>query len=463
MKKTMALTAILAIIAAAGISLGGLAGCDNGASPGDNPGPGDNGGDPGGDGGFTEFAFALTSPNPSNTTLGALGGSGANQTQVLNVTEKPKTYFAVQKAAGATVTISGGADAGKVTKHGSAVDGITPDDTHTVFTVNTGGEFLILDGGQLNFTLRVAEAGKTSVDVAVTLHVNPDLSDGISLFTKTGGVVQRVANPTANRFPNNVHSVVNLLDAVQRLDSHSAAEDSNKEYIVRLEKNEALPKTALNFRDAGNVTVRLRGYGGQRTIRHDPADVNATTTYIPAHSPSGFITGQGVLNVNFVSSSNAGNNKLTLLEKNIVLHGGNGGDGVPGSSYEIRRLVCLGKNAYLTLKDNAEITGFKDNRTSLPDYWVITFLDGNYPTTAKSGLTMLDESVIHGNQLGYWGNSALIRRISGEIDHISLNRTKAAIQAANWETDSDGNQAALTDAHTVDNIPADKITYGALE
>jgi hypothetical protein len=115
-------------------------------------------------------SFKKTADDSSHTLIGTPGGGEVNKTQALSVHNGTETvYFTMEKAANQTITI-GGAAAGSVAKaETGTVDGSGASKTRAVITVNTAA---IADaGGNLEFTLSLAESGKTPIVYAVTLTV----------------------------------------------------------------------------------------------------------------------------------------------------------------------------------------------------------------------------------------------------------------------------------------------------
>jgi hypothetical protein len=115
--------------------------------------------------------FYRTTNNSSRTVIGDAGGGEVNRTQALQVPHGTgRVYFTLDKAQSQTVVI-GGRDAGAVTQaaRNSATDGSTATNTLVVFGVDTMD--LAEDGGTREFTLSLADPGKTPVVYAVTLTV----------------------------------------------------------------------------------------------------------------------------------------------------------------------------------------------------------------------------------------------------------------------------------------------------
>jgi hypothetical protein len=149
----------------------------------------------------------------------------------------------------------------------------------------------------------VSETGKVSKTIAVTLNVTPNLT-GVAVFKVTrsanpdivayanrdpaqaeawarGGSLTRIS-PYDAAHPNGIKKIEMLtsspylqennvagdclLDALAWIDRNA---ESNSEYLVRVEKNEELPKIYLTFVSKEYVTLRLRGDGTERVIKHN--------------------------------------------------------------------------------------------------------------------------------------------------------------------------------------------------
>jgi hypothetical protein len=202
-----------------------------------------------------------------DTSSGQWTGQGTAQERwTLNANDQGRVYFAVYKEAAQTITVSG-SDAARVNQaaNGVAVDGQTPSDTLSVFTVNMGD--LAFDGGRRTFTLNVNETGALSRTVTVTLNVQPN---------ETGAAVFKLVNKEeAVEFMERVGGDFDgLVSAFTWVENNAAA---NTEYTIRVEKNETnLPHFIVSLNSVGNVVLRLRGTQKGPWIL-EPADVHITS------------------------------------------------------------------------------------------------------------------------------------------------------------------------------------------
>jgi hypothetical protein len=285
--------------------------------------------------------------------LDAWTGNGtASETWGITVVETPKVYFEVVKTAEQTIAV-GGTDAALVTQATTGVvDGSTASATLSVFTVDTSAYELMFEGGSLSFTLTVSETGKVSKTVTVTLTVTPNLT-GVAVFrvTRPGGDAGITADMTAAQAeawardgsltritgihkwnqPTNIvdfqlapgfwetGSAEGLLDALAWVDQNA---QDGEEYLIRLEKNEPIPKIhlACNWRD--NITIRFRGIGAERTITHNGSTLaDSYGLHNPSLSPSWDSTASMYLfNIGGVGTSGSDYALVNLfLEQNVTI------------------------------------------------------------------------------------------------------------------------------------------------
>ncbi|MDR1256144.1 MAG: hypothetical protein LBJ86_00155 [Spirochaetaceae bacterium] len=270
----------------------------------------------------------------------------------LRAAETSRVYFAVRKRPAQTITVEGEhGDKVKMAKIGEAADGLQASTDLDVFTVDTGDAGTVFGGGERRFTLMVSEADKELKMVLVELEVRPYLT-GAAIFAVKDGALERITaeNVTAyandlygehlaSGFPDwgiNIDDVTGLAGAFKWLDSYAASgtdKDNLKEYLVRVEKNETLNRTALtgysgvkenfNFvQVVKNIKIRLRGYGAERRIRYNSSQQMATgNTYYKNEAD--------IKNCSFISigafregSYPAVDYNITLqLEENITIDG----------------------------------------------------------------------------------------------------------------------------------------------
>ena len=277
------------------------------------------------------------------------------ETCKLLAVESPAVYFTVYKGTSQTITVEG-PDSGRVTKAdaGETVDGATATAELDVFTVDTGDEGTMFSGGEAGFTLKVWEAGKAAPkQIVVSLEVRPRLT-GAAIFAVEDGRPLRItadnvgAHSNAlygehleNSFPSgwgiSITDVYNLAGALKWLDSYAksgASSSDLKEYLVRVEKSEVMNKTALTgLRQSSgggvimveNTKVRLRGYGAERIITHNPAESPLSVYYKDMSDiliPNGFLS----IDPNITGNSTTKSGVTLQLEENITLDAAGGKD-----------------------------------------------------------------------------------------------------------------------------------------
>jgi hypothetical protein len=195
--------------------------------------------------------------------------------------DQGETYFSVYKTAAQSVSVTG-TDAAKVSEisGGDTINGapvtvagaaVGTNPRYAVFKADTSGFDLLFEGGSLSFELEVAEEGALPRSVPVTLTVTPLIvPDSISVFLvertegqtgdEEGALTKIDARLAAGEGEREVN---NLLDAFQWIDIHTA--DGGPEYLVRLEKDEAIPRVVLTCLNKA-VKIRLRGWKEERKI-----------------------------------------------------------------------------------------------------------------------------------------------------------------------------------------------------
>jgi hypothetical protein len=232
----------------------------------------------------------------SNIGIGA-GNTSSAPVIVMSIADKAEIYFAVDKAEGQSITFSG-ADGSKVSPVESAGSETATAQT-ALYRVDLSG-FDSQFEGKTNFSLIVSEADKADKPYTVTLDATPDWT-GTAIFVVTravqtetdvkGGTLTRIT--TANKDSMTTDGTENYYNeapfvyagsgtapvseipfsAVDGLNNalvwvnHNAMADT--EYLIRVEKNEFLVRHNLSCMLRDNVIVRLRGAGGEKTLKYD--------------------------------------------------------------------------------------------------------------------------------------------------------------------------------------------------
>jgi hypothetical protein len=158
--------------------------------------------------------------------------------------------------------------------------------------------------------------------------------------------------------------VTGLAGALKWVDSYvqTGTSDAWTEYLIRVEKDEAIPQTTLSCYLsaitplADYVRIRLRGYGGERRITHD-----ITNTPNTAYSKNSVIsTLKGFINLGVNGSgSRAGLNHIDLhLEENITLDAGGGADpNFPNITY-MDNFLSASQNCTIVMEPGSKLTNY---------------------------------------------------------------------------------------------------------
>jgi hypothetical protein len=311
-----------------------------------------------------DIKFRKTGDNAASFDTNAWSGDGtAKETWLLTALGQGTVYFGAIKAPAQTITVSG-PDAArvKIAEDGTNIDGSAAGDTLALFTVDARDT--LFAGGTKRFTLEVSEAQKSPKTVAVTLNLAPDLT-GVAVF-------RVLADPTPTIAGDETLEQVSglkkfdlaemkfdtapadcLLDALAWIDRN--AED-NGDYLVRIEKDEAIHRVILTCLKKDNVTVRLRGSGTERRVSYaDNTSLipgsSLPTYYNPAEiSKSSINSWYGVFNV----GTGAG---VTLqLEAYVTLLGIDRMIDNPA-----RGLLEFGSESSLKMLSGSKITGNRSN------------------------------------------------------------------------------------------------------
>ncbi|MDR1231086.1 MAG: chitobiase/beta-hexosaminidase C-terminal domain-containing protein [Spirochaetaceae bacterium] len=374
-----------------------------------------------------EVALAVTDNNTSKTDISVgLSGSGANQTMTLSVVEEPVVYFVVSKEAGQTITVSDD-EANHVTMVTSGdLDGSTAGDDGVLFGVNM--EDLLFDGafGETDsfnanvipsgtetrtFTLTVAETGKTSRTIAVSLNITLDQTTETSIYHREGTegayhyvkvrdakltAADRTAqSTTASLEAMETGPVTDLQNAFVWVDRHGEAGDNHNgyengttegysEYRLFVKKSQEIGKMCfmivntpgkrisskwqdIDLRE--NISIELYGAGlpGVTTTtqgREQKITRNATFSTDPAvQALNG--TGNGVKS-GFLSVTNnyTAKYKALVLGKNITIAGDGSNNPVsisgegPWKMLAASTLIYVAANGMLIMHDHSKVTDY---------------------------------------------------------------------------------------------------------
>jgi hypothetical protein len=352
-----------------------------------------------------DVSFQTTETDTSATVFSSWTGAGtAAQSVNISAVEQPAVYFAVGKTAAQTITV-GGAAAGLVTQtaNGRTLDGSLASADLNVFAVDTSAFDLMFEGGNRTFTLTVSEPGMEPAAVTVNLNIATNKTvGGVSVFrvTRSAGnpwlpplwgttLTDHPVTPAAAEAWAKQGSLERILDIKEWVpgDQFNApgsegtaagtklidalhwvnknAQDS-EEYLIRVEKNEELPITQISFPDKRGVTLRLRGDGTERMIKHNKLterySLSSTWSSLGAN---GFIIFQGTI------VSPATYHSLHL-ESGITL------DGLGAertNSYFYNGFLTIGQNCRLVMLEGSKITNF-DTKSYEGAEPVITFNGG---------------------------------------------------------------------------------------
>jgi hypothetical protein len=300
---------------------------------------------------WAEAVWTQTKNDSSATVfdMAAWENDGPTETWFLSVIEQPVVYFGVRTPPQAVVTLRDAAGAAvRKAGPGEPLDGSFPDSLLDLFAVSPGGDALF-EGGDCRVTLTVSEPGRQDKTVNVRVAVRPELT-GIAVFRRTDGTLTRItaqnaadhanalyAEHAAGSFPGwgiDFAHVQNLSTALKWLDSYALSgtgEHDMAEYLVRVEADEAMPKTLISCRMnastgflAEYIRIRIRGYGGERRIIHDPL---STYTGDVLKGKSVMTANEAFLSIGPQTDSTYEPNHLEVrLEKNITIDAVSGTD-----------------------------------------------------------------------------------------------------------------------------------------
>ena len=372
--------------------------------------------------------------------LGAWTGQDSpNESWTLQAAEAETVYFAVRKAAAASITAVGqGADAVDQAEPGELMDGSRANELLAVFAVDTSGAFF--DPVEKRFTLAVSRGGQTVKTLSVTVKTGPNPT-GVGLFRKgERGRWERItaqnvadhanswyATHRSGGFPDwgiAIDDVTNLATALKWLDAYprSGTPEQWEEYLVRVVADEALPKTTVscylnpNEALADYVRIRLRGYGAERRITHE----RTNTSYVYQKDGSSYLPhGDGFLNIGVKPNDYTGKNHLALHLEDLTIDAEEGADGnFPGSlGPRISSMVYVGPNCALVMEEGSKLTGF--NGSGFSGYYpVYLYYYGRFELNGGALTSMTEIPALIGMAYVAYQNSVFIYR-SGTITDCS--------------------------------------------
>jgi hypothetical protein len=205
------------------------------------------------------LSFAATQNDTVGIVVDALASTASPYAYTLAINAPEginPAYFAMAKAAGHIVTVSGtNGDAVSAIDAGETVEGSEAGPELAVFAVDTSS--VLEEGGDLLFTLTVAEEGKTPVEIAVALTVEtPFIS---LLWIDSGEGETEILTEVADQ-----GDITDLEKALTWLETNAV---DNTKYVVKVSAAENWLTTHFSSRkDRSNVHITLRGIGGERKV-----------------------------------------------------------------------------------------------------------------------------------------------------------------------------------------------------
>jgi hypothetical protein len=329
-----------------------------------------------------------TGKNSSQTEFDLTAWEGAGESLEkwkLLAPEMSRVYFAVQKRPFQTITVAGEhEDKVSMANIGELVDGLRASTNLSVFTVDTGDVDTVFGGGERRFTLMVEEEGKEFKMVQVELDVRPYLT-GAAIFAVNGGALERITAENVAAYSNDLYrthletgfpawgikidDVTGLAGAFTWLDSYAASgesADNLKEYLIRVEKNETLNRTALTgysgvrpgidlVKVVKNVKIRLRGYGAERRIAHN--SLEETPSYNSYPKGDLHISNRSLISIGaFEDIWGVMDYNITLqLEQNITIDGVGLTKG--NNSPNFANVVYAANSCAFVMKAGSKLTG----------------------------------------------------------------------------------------------------------
>jgi hypothetical protein len=309
----------------------------------------------------------------------------------------PNVYFiAYKKDVGHKVAIGGeDADYISMAEADATVCGVTAGGTTEVFTVRpkpiVGGNGEMLDtqfeGGEYNFTL-TDDVGTSAITLTVEPHLTgvavfkvnatteeglADLEEGQNVLERLTGIKECEVTGSATTIKDSPASEGNfLLSAIAYVDQpynallteDDYAKYKGGEFLIRVEENEALPRIGTlsctgQLEEENRVTVRLRGAGGEKTIRYKD---NNDKYFNMAKAHDTYIGYGGFIEVGYQRDGNPYFFRVTLaLENNITISGkynGNTNDDSKFTNSNTRYVIRVNTNARLIMRNGSKLTNF---------------------------------------------------------------------------------------------------------
>jgi hypothetical protein len=173
-----------------------------------------------------------------------------------------------------------------------------------------------------------------------------------------------VSYPGGEETLTKARTEANLVDALKWVDQNAVAgtAEAYSEYLVRLEKDEAIIKMNLlcmstSYTTADYVRIRLRGAGAERKISHD----ETTTVYTyPSEVANSMTNNTGLLNVGWegVSGQPEFDSIIDLqIEDKVTLDGKNEKFN-NNAALDLRGMVQVSRNCRFIMEEGSKITGF---------------------------------------------------------------------------------------------------------
>jgi hypothetical protein len=336
------------------------------------------------------------------TYNGESRAESSEEAWTLKTVEKPYVYFTVTKAANQTVTASGAdADDVTITVDGSAVDGTTTGAELAAVTVDTSDFDTMFDGKKRDFALAVSENGQQIKTINVTLNSGIDDTYGVTIFevTREDGNMTITKESTGvgpekgdgketsmEVFKTNLQPVNDLYDANRWLEVWA---ESNKEYLIRINKDQRIKPVIIVMKGRDYVTVHLKGAGSRPPVI--TRDTNVTTNVSQNSSRVGHpLNTKDNTQIGFIAlspnlnSSGVNNGHMTFTMENVTIDM----EDEPASSsttyIAIKCLLGINKGVDVVMKKGATLTGV-NKQASGEDMAVVKIKLGNVNFTMEAG------------------------------------------------------------------------------
>jgi hypothetical protein len=206
---------------------------------------------------------------------------------------------------------------------------------------------------------------------------------------------------------NNVPGTLSKLQAALEYADRNA--EANTDYLIRVESDDdTLPRFHITANMEENVTIRLRGHGGERKLKNNNTAGsvsynNEVNTPMEVGEGTNAAYDGGFFNIGN-KNGNGVYKKLTfILEDNITVEGIGSGGSVSASYWH---LIQVQENATLVMKRGSKLTGF---------YGTGMFIVINIVNSNKSNTTIVAEK------------QGAVRLEGGSITHCSFNAVEALI------------------------------------